>query len=69
MSRPLITIVNAETGETETREMNDSEFAAYQAIQAELADEATAKATAEADKAALLAKLGITADEAKLLLS
>jgi hypothetical protein len=28
-----------------------------------------AKAKAEADKAALLAKLGITADEAKLLLS
>ena len=69
MSRPLTTIVNAETGETETREMDDLEFEAYQAIQTELADEATAKAKAEADKAALLAKLGITADEAKLLLS
>ena len=69
MSRPITTIVNAETGETETREMNDIEFAAYQAIQTELADEATAKANAEADKAALLTKLGITADEAKLLLS
>ena len=69
MSRPLTTIVNAETGETETREMNNAEFAVYQAIQAEVADEATAKAKAEADKAALLAKLGITADEAKLLLS
>ena len=69
MSRPLTTIVNAETGETETREMNDLEFADYEAIQTELADEATAKAKAEADKAALLAKLGITADEAKLLLS
>ena len=33
------------------------------------ADELAAKAKAEADKAALLAKLGITADEAKLLLS
>jgi hypothetical protein len=33
------------------------------------ADEITAKAKAETDKAALLAKLGITADEAKLLLS
>ena len=31
--------------------------------------EANAQAQAEADKAALLAKLGITADEAKLLLS
>lgn len=69
MTKPLTTIVNAETGETETREMDDLEFEAYQAIQTELADEATAKAKAEADKAALLAKLGITADEAKLLLS
>ncbi len=69
MSRPLTTIVNAETGKTETREMNDLEFADYEAMQAELANEATAKAKAETDKAALLAKLGITADEAKLLLS
>jgi len=69
MSRPLITIHNAVTDEVETREMNDLEFADYEALQTELADEATAKANAEADKAALLAKLGITADEAKLLLS
>jgi hypothetical protein len=33
------------------------------------ADEAAAMVKAENDKAALLAKLGITADEAKLLLS
>jgi hypothetical protein len=33
------------------------------------ADEIAAEAKAAADKAALLAKLGITADEAKLLLS
>ena len=33
------------------------------------ADETQAEAKAEADKTALLAKLGITADEAKLLLS
>ncbi len=33
------------------------------------ADEITDKAKAEADKAALLAKLGITPDEVKLLLS
>jgi hypothetical protein len=69
MTKPLTTIVNAETGETETREMNELEFADYQALQTELADEATAKAKADTDKAALLAKLGITADEAKLLLS
>ena len=33
------------------------------------ADEVTAQTKASTDKAALLAKLGITADEAKLLLS
>jgi hypothetical protein len=39
------------------------------AIEQVKADEIAAKAKAETDKAALLAKLGITADEAKLLLS
>ena len=68
MSRPLTTIVNAETGETETREMNDAEFEAYQAVQTELADEATAKEKAKIDKEALLARLGITEEEAALLL-
>ena len=54
----------------------DLTSAEYEATIAEwadnlLADEAKAAelAQAEADKAALLAKLGITADEAKLLLS
>jgi len=39
------------------------------AIEQVKANEIAADAKAEADKAALLAKLGITADEAKLLLS
>jgi hypothetical protein len=39
------------------------------AIEQVKADEIAAKAKAETDKEALLAKLGITADEAKLLLS
>jgi hypothetical protein len=39
------------------------------AIETIKADEAAAKAKAATDKAALLAKLGITADEARLLLS
>jgi hypothetical protein len=38
-------------------------------MQAKEAESAAITAKAEADKAALLAKLGITADEAKLLLS
>lgn len=68
MSRPLVTIHNAETGEIVQREMNDAEFAQYQTDQAE----ATAK-IAEADakaatRQALLNKLGITEEEARLLL-
>ena len=39
------------------------------AIKEIASDEIAAQAKAETDKAALLAKLGITADEAKLLLS
>ncbi len=69
MTRPIITIHNIETDEIETREMNDTEFAAYEVIQTQMTDEATAKAKAETDKAALLARLGITEEEAKLLLS
>jgi len=68
MSREMVRIHNTETGEIIDREMNDLEFAQYQLDQAEQAEK-IAKAEAEATaKAALLAKLGITADEAKLLL-
>jgi hypothetical protein len=62
-------IVNVETGEETLRELNKAE------IDQQKIDEAqtkAAKAQAEAkseDKAALLKKLGITAEEAKLLLS
>ena len=62
--------VNAITGEetiTE-REMTDAEFAVYEADQAETVAKAEAEATKAAEKAALLTRLGITADEAKLLL-
>jgi len=69
MSRPIIKIVNVSTGEEIEREMNNAEFAQYEADQAASATkkaEAEAKATA---KSALLSKLGITAEEAVLLLS
>jgi hypothetical protein len=68
MTRPIITIHNIETDEIETREMNDTEFAAYEVIQTQMADEAMAKAQAATDKAVLLARLGITEEEAALLL-
>ena len=69
MSRPTITIHNVETGEIKSREMNEAEFSTYQETQALIKAEEEAQTQTEADKAALLAKLGITADEAKLLLS
>ena len=69
MSRPMVRIHNIETDEVIDREMNDEEFAKYQARQLEKeAEQAKADAKATA-KAALLDRLGITAEEATLLLS
>jgi len=68
MTKPMVRIHNIETDEVIDREMNDAEFAAYEADQAA---QAIAKAEADAKaiaKAALLTKLGITAEEAQLLL-
>ena len=68
MSKPIIKIVNAETGEEIEREMTDAEFAQYEADQiAEAQRKANSEAKAAA-KAALLERLGITEEEAKLLL-
>jgi hypothetical protein len=69
MTKPIIRIHNIETDEIIDREMTVAEFKVYEAEQAANAiaqAEAQAKATAKSD---LLAKLGITAEEAKLLLS
>ena len=69
MTRPMITTHNCSTDEVIVREMNDEEYAQHQIDVATAEAKVAAKAEAEAQKAALLAKLGITADEAKLLLS
>ena len=69
LARPLIRIHNSQTNEIIDREMNDAEFADFTARNEALEIEqiaAKAKATA---KAALINKLGITAEEAALLLS
>ena len=69
LTRPMIRIHDLSTDEVIDREMNDTEYADYLAQQeanARAEAEATAKAQA---KAALLAKLGLTEEEAKLLLS
>jgi hypothetical protein len=67
-SKPMVRIHNTETNEVIDREMTDDEFADYQAEQAEYAAkqaEAETKATA---RAAILDRLGLTAEEAKILL-
>ena len=66
--RPMVRIHDLSTDEVIDREMNDEEFAQYeadQAAQAALQAEADAKA---AQRQALLERLGITESEAQLLL-
>ncbi len=68
MKRPTVRIYT-EPNVYIDREMNDEEFAQYQIDQADYqAQKAEAEAKAQA-KAALLDRLGITQDEANLLLS
>jgi len=69
MTTPQIKLVNAETGEEIERDMNPDELAQHKIDVARLAADVEAKKSKAVEKAALLEKLGITADEAKLLLS
>jgi len=67
-TKPMVRIHNAETNEVIDREMTDYEFAQYEADKAADADkktEAEAKATA---RQAILDRLGLTAEEAALIL-
>ena len=67
--KPIIKIVNSQTGEEIEREMNTEEYEIYLDRQERhLTEQTEIKAQAEA-KTALLERLGITAEEAKLLLS
>jgi hypothetical protein len=65
----MIVIHNVETNQITQRELNANELAELQSDQAQETLRLQAQATKAAEKAALLSKLGITADEAKLLLS
>jgi hypothetical protein len=60
---------NVQTGEVIEREMTVEEIEQFESDKAEAITRAEAQATKAIEKAALLAKLGITDDEAKLLLS
>ena len=72
MTTPQMTIYNAITGETITRDFNADELAQYETDQAQATKDATAKAKADTAKAAarqaVLDKLGLTADEVAALL-
>jgi len=67
-TRPSVRIHNVETDEVIDREMNDDEFAQYETDKAIQAAADAAKAKAEADKVALLTRLGLTEDELKTIL-
>ncbi len=68
MSRPIIAIHNADTGEIIEREMTAAEFAQHEKDLADVEQRKADRIAKEAAKTALLDRLGITADEAKLLL-
>ena len=68
MSDTTVQIINCETGEEVIREMNASELNQYQTDQADFDAKKQTKIEQATAKAALLAKLGITEDEAALLL-
>jgi hypothetical protein len=67
-TNPMIRIHNIETDEVIDREMTDAEFSQYEADQAATAAQKAAEAQKAIDKAALLLQLGITEEQAKLLL-
>lgn len=64
-----ITENNAETGESVIRDMTEEEIAKVEAIIAADAAETAKQEAAAVAKAALLERLGISEDEARLLLS
>ena len=62
MTKPIVQIGN------EQREMNNAEYAQWQADKAEAEAQAEAAATKDAARQAVLDKLGLTQDEAQALL-
>ena len=69
MNELTATIHNLETGQVEIRPLSDAEIKQLEIDKKAIIEMEKAKAKAEKDKAILLEKLGITEDEAKLLLS
>jgi hypothetical protein len=68
MTKPMIRIHDVSSNEIIDREMTDEEFAQYQIDQLAQAEAQALKDAHAAQKVALLDRLGITAEEAALLL-
>jgi hypothetical protein len=69
MSKPMIKIHDLLTNEIIEREMNDVEFANWETAIAKEKENLAAEEAKAIQKQALFARLGLTAEEAKLLLS
>ena len=67
-STPTIKIVNAETGEEIVRDMTETELAQKEADKIAFENYVAAEQAKEAQRQAILDRLGLTADEAKLIL-
>ena len=68
MTKPMVRIHDLSTNEVIDREMNDQEFAEFEANQAAQAAKAEAETAKVAQRQALLTRLGITEEEAIILL-
>jgi hypothetical protein len=68
MEKPMVRIHNSQTNEIVDREMTDEEYSNHLAERAEIEAKIAEHAAKESAKAALLERLGITEDEAKLLI-
>lgn len=69
MTKPVIKFHDVETGEIVEREMNADELKQWELDKAEAQAKIDYELAKAAEKTALLSKLGISEDEAKLLLS
>jgi len=67
-TRPTIRVHDSISDEVIDREMNDAEFAEYNKLIDELAQEKIARETKATERQAIAERLGLTADELKLLL-
>ena len=69
MTKPIIRIHNIETDEIIDREMTDEEYAEFVKSSEQVEEKENAEQAKIDEKNALLKKLGITEEEARLLLS